>query len=54
MPRVFVKSRAEQKKYSEIAAEMGIAIKTVEAHMSKALKLIRQITKGFYRVALSL
>lgn len=42
---VFVKSRAEQKKYSEIAAELGIAVKTVEAHMSKALKLIRQIVR---------
>jgi len=44
---VFVKSRAEQKKYTEIAAEMGIAVKTVEAHMSKALKLIRQIIRVF-------
>lgn len=40
---VFIKSRAEQKKYSEIAEELGIAVKTVEAHMSKALKLIRKI-----------
>lgn len=39
---VFVKSRMEQKKYAEIADELGIAIKTVEAHMGKALKLIRQ------------
>jgi RNA polymerase sigma-70 factor (ECF subfamily) len=38
---VFVKSRAEQKKYKEIAAELGVSIKTVEAHMSKALKLIQ-------------
>ena len=44
---VFVKSRAEQKKYTEIASEMGIAVKTVEAHMSKALKLIRQIIRVF-------
>lgn len=44
---VFVKSRAEQKKYTEIAEEMGIAVKTVEAHMSKALKLIRQIIRVF-------
>lgn len=44
---VFVKSRAEQKKYTEIAKEMGIAVKTVEAHMSKALKLIRQILRVF-------
>lgn len=44
---VFVKSRAEKKKYSEIAQEMGIALKTVEAHMSKALKLIRQMLRVF-------
>lgn len=44
---VFIKSRAEQKKYTEIAAELGIAVKTVEAHMSKALKLIRQIVRVF-------
>jgi RNA polymerase sigma-70 factor (ECF subfamily) len=44
---VFIKSRAEQKKYSEIAIELGIAVKTVEAHMSKALKLIRMIVGVF-------
>ena len=44
---VFVKSRAEQKKDSEIATELGIAVKTVEAHMSKALKLIRMIVGVF-------
>ncbi len=44
---VFVKSRAGQKKYTEIASEMGIAVKTVEAHMTKALKLIRQIIRVF-------
>lgn len=44
---VFIKSRAEQKKYSEIATELGIAVKTVEAHMSKALKIIRSIVGVF-------
>lgn len=48
---VFVKSRAEQKKYAEIAAELGIAVKTVEAHMSKALKLIRKIVGVFVVLA---
>lgn len=43
--QVFVKSRAERKKYTEIAAEMGIAVKTVEAHMTHALKLIRKILR---------
>ena len=42
---VFIKSRAEQKKYVEIAVELNISVKTVEAHMSKALKLIRQILR---------
>lgn len=44
---VFVKSRAEQKKYAEIAAELNISVKTVEAHMSKALKLIRAALRVF-------
>ncbi len=43
--KVFMKSRAEQKKYVQIAEEMGIAVKTVETHMSKALKLIRQAVR---------
>lgn len=44
---VFVKSRAEQKKYAEIAEELDISVKTVEAHMSKALKLIRTALRVF-------
>ena len=40
---VFLKSRTENKKYIEIAEELNISVKTVEAHMSKALKIIRNI-----------
>lgn len=38
---VFCKSRLEGKKYEAIAAELDISVKTVEAQMTKALKLLR-------------
>ncbi len=44
---VFEKSRFEDKKNKEIAAELGITIKTVEAHISKALKLLRTELKDY-------
>ncbi len=39
---VFIKSRFEAKKYIEIASEMNISIKTVEAQMGRALKHLRE------------
>ncbi|QHS60506.1 RNA polymerase sigma-70 factor [Chitinophaga agri] len=39
---VFCKSRFEDKKYAEIAAELNISVKTVEVQMSKALKVMRE------------
>ncbi|UGU17422.1 RNA polymerase sigma-70 factor [Sinomicrobium kalidii] len=38
----FLLSRYNQLKYREIAEEMGISIKTVEIHISKALVLLKQ------------
>ncbi|PWV53275.1 RNA polymerase sigma-70 factor [Chitinophaga sp. S165] len=39
---IFLKSREEGKKYAEIATELNISVKTVEAQMSKALRLMRE------------
>lgn len=39
---IFIKSRFEEKKYAEIANEMNLSIKTVEAQIGKALKILRE------------
>ena len=39
---IFEKNRFEGKKYTEIAEEQQISVKTVEAHISKALKILRR------------
>ena len=39
--RIFRMSRFDGKKYREIALELSISVKTVEAHMGKALKALR-------------
>lgn len=44
---VFEMSRKEELKYAEIAEKMNISVKTVEAQMSKALKLMREHLADF-------
>lgn len=44
---VFLLSRQQQMKYAEIAAVMGIAIKTVENQMGKALKILHTELKEY-------
>ena len=39
---VFTLNRFEGLKYSEIAEKLNISVKTVEAHISKALKILRE------------
>jgi RNA polymerase sigma-70 factor (ECF subfamily) len=44
--RVFMLSRFEGKSYSQIAEQLGISVKTVETHLSKALSVLRQMLAG--------
>lgn len=44
---VFNLSRFEEKKNKEIAEELGISVKAVEGHISKALKLFRTSLKEY-------
>lgn len=41
--RVFLMSRFENRKNQEIADELGLALKTVEAHVSRALSQLRRV-----------
>ncbi|MBK8006290.1 MAG: RNA polymerase sigma-70 factor [Gemmatimonadetes bacterium] len=44
---VFELSRVHQLKYAEIAGSMGIALKTVEAQMGKAIRFLRECLHDF-------
>jgi RNA polymerase sigma-70 factor, ECF subfamily len=44
---VFKLSRFEELKYNEIAEQLNISVKTVENHMGKALKIMREQLKDY-------
>ena len=50
--RVFYLSRFEDKSNKEIAEELDVTVKTVEAHMTKALKYLRNELKDYLPVLL--
>ena len=43
---IFYKSRFEHRKYAEIATELNLSVKTVEAQMGKALRILRERLYG--------
>lgn len=45
---VFVMSRVDELSYKEIAEHLSISVKTVESHMGKALKLLRESMSRFF------
>ncbi len=45
--RVFHLSRFEEKSYKEISDKLSISIKTVEVHMGKALRILREELKDY-------
>jgi RNA polymerase sigma-70 factor (ECF subfamily) len=49
--RIFRLNRFEGLKYHEIAVKLSISVKTVEANMGKALKLLRKNLKNYVEVA---
>ena len=51
---VFLMSKRDGKRNSDIAATLGISIKTVEAHMHKALATLRRQAKSIYLLMLQL
>lgn len=49
---IFEKIRFDGKKYREVADELKISVKTVEAHMSEALRFLRIALRNFLLVLL--
>ena len=50
--KVFDLNRMDGLKYSEIANTLNISVKTVEAHMSKALSIVRLELKDYLKILL--
>ncbi|MDR1402083.1 MAG: RNA polymerase sigma-70 factor [Tannerellaceae bacterium] len=49
--RIFQMHRFEGKKYAEIASELSLSVKTVEAEMTKALQILRKEIENYIRIA---
>jgi RNA polymerase sigma-70 factor (ECF subfamily) len=45
---IFVRSRYQNQSYREIAEKLGVSAKTVEFHISKALKVLRLFLNDYF------
>ncbi|MBQ8529936.1 MAG: RNA polymerase sigma-70 factor [Parabacteroides sp.] len=45
---IFIRSRYRNQSHKEIAAALGISVKTVEFHITKALKVLRVVLKDYF------
>ncbi len=50
--QIFILNRFEEKKYSEIADQLNISVKTVETQISRALKALRISLKNYIHILL--
>ena len=50
--RIFIMSRYENKTYPEIAAYFSLSVKSVEFHISKALKILKVKLKDYMTIVL--
>ncbi len=50
--RIFIMSRYENKTYQEIATQFSLSVKSVEFHISKALKILRVKLKDYMTIVL--
>ena len=51
---IFLLSREKGMKYSEIATQMGLSVKSVEYHIGKALEIFRKCLKDYWWVWIGL
>jgi RNA polymerase sigma-70 factor (ECF subfamily) len=51
---IFELSRFEGKKYTEIATQLNISVKTVETQMSKALQILKTELRDYLAIMLFL
>jgi RNA polymerase sigma-70 factor (ECF subfamily) len=49
--RIFRMHRFEGKKYAEIASELSLSVKTVEAEITKALRILRKEIENYTHIA---